>query len=135
MGEYSEKLPDLRSKGSFIVCLSCICIYGHVYHLANALKSFIGDIANANSVTGNKDRLKIFQAKYVQGSHQFCVRVVEDVKHLTEGPHKKRHSSTFIMAALSEIIRLLEKAKKELNKGRYPLQEISSKYLQLKCYL
>ena len=55
--------------------------------------------------------------------------MVGDVKHLTEGPHKKRHSSTFIMAALSEMIRLLEKAKKELNKGRYPLQEISSKYM------
>ena len=55
--------------------------------------------------------------------------VVGDVKHLTEGPHKKRHSSTFVMAALTEIIRLLEKAKKELNKGRYPLQEISSKYM------
>ena len=55
--------------------------------------------------------------------------VVEDVKHLIGGPNKKRHSSTFIVAALSEIIRLLEKAKKDLNKGRHPLKEISNKYM------
>ena len=57
------------------------------------------------------------QGRSLQVSRQFSVAVIQDVKRVIHGPNPRRFTTTFTMAALSEVIRMLEKANKELNKG------------------